>query len=106
MLKPNKKKPSGSGKHQRVHQKIGTKKFSIIRHFLKGLSLNRFEAEGLGDHCLNSTISALSSQHGLEFPRRWVKVPNRFGGETLCKEYTTSDDDKLKINKFLEVLNG
>ena len=68
--------------------------------------LNRFEAEKIGDHCLPSTISGLSTQHDLEFPRRWVKVPNRFGGETLCKEYTTSDDDKLKINKFLEVLNG
>ena len=68
--------------------------------------LNRFEAEKIGDHCLPSTISGLSTQHGLEFPRRWVKVLNRFGGVTLCKEYTTSDDDKLKINKFLEVLNG
>jgi len=34
MLKPNKKKPSGSGKHQREHQKIDTKKFNIIRDFL------------------------------------------------------------------------
>ncbi len=46
MSKQNKKKPSNSsGKSQRVNQKIGTKKFNIIQHFLKGLSLNRYEAE-------------------------------------------------------------
>ena len=81
-------------------------KNNTIMNALVEKPLTRFQAEQLGDHCLPSTISGLSSQHGLEFPRRWVKVPNRFGGETLCKQYTTSDDDKLKINKFLEVLNG
>jgi len=55
---------------------------------------------------LPSTISALSSQHDLEFPRRWVKVPNRFGGETLCKEYTANDEDKTYINKYLGVIDG
>ena len=64
-------------------------------------SLNRFQAEEEGDHCLPSTISSLAKQHGLELPRRWVNVPNRFGGETSVKEYFTSDEDKLKINKIL-----
>jgi|TARA_B110000003_G_C16129407_1_gene331099 hypothetical protein len=101
----NTKKPPQSDRTQGANKKTVSKNNTIMVALVEG-SLTRFDAEGLGDHCLNSTISALSSQHGLEFPRRWVKVPNRFGGETLCKEYTTSDDDKLKINKFLEVLNG
>ena len=32
MINPNKTKPSGSGKQQRVNQKIRTKKFNIIQH--------------------------------------------------------------------------
>lgn len=81
-------------------------KNNTILNALVDTPLTRFDAEGLGDHCLNSTISALSSQHGLEFPRKWVKVPNRFGGETPCKEYSTSDEDKLKISEILGVKNG
>ena len=99
------KKPPVSARTQRANTKSVTKNDTIMSELVER-PLNRFEAEKIGDHCLPSTISGLSTQHGLEFPRRWVKVPNRFGGETLCKEYTTSDDDKLKINKFLEVLNG
>ena len=81
-------------------------KNNTILNALVDTPLTRFDAEGLGDHCLNSTISALSSQHGLEFPRKWVKVPNRFGGETSCKEYSTSDEDKFKISEILGVKNG
>jgi len=29
----------------------------ILLHLLTGASLNRFEAERLGDHCLNSTMN-------------------------------------------------
>jgi len=99
------KKPLVSDRTQGANIKAVTENDTIMNALAEG-SLTRFDAERLGDHCLPSTISGLSTQHGLEFPRRWVKVPNRFGGETLCKQYTTSDDDKLKINKFLEVLNG
>jgi len=100
------KKPSGSGKQQRVQIKSGTQKYNILSYMREGNSLNRFEAFPLGCSCLNSFISATSDAHGLEFPRKWVKVPNRFGGETSVKEYSTSDEDKLKINKILGVLNG
>jgi hypothetical protein len=101
MSKSNNKKPSGSGKSQRAHQKIGTKKFNIIQHFLEGLSLNRFEAEALGDHCLHSTVSTLVNKLGLEIPRKWEAVSNRFGGTTRVKRYWFSESDIAAIRKLL-----
>ena len=99
------KKPPVSARTKEA-KKGALSKNNTILNTLVDTPLTRFDAEGLGDHCLNSTISALSSQHGLEFPRKWVKVPNRFGGETPCKEYSTSDEDKLKISEILGVKNG
>jgi len=104
-MNSNTKKPPQSARTQGANNKTVSKNNTILNALVEG-SLTRFDAERLGDHCLPSTISALSNQHGLEFPRRWIKVPNRFCGETLCKEYTTSDEDKTYINKFLGVLDG
>ena len=101
----NTKKPPQSARIQGANIKTVSKNDTILNALVE-TPLTRFDAEQLGDHCLNSTISGLSKQHDLELPRRWVKVPNRFGGETSMKEYSTSDEDKLKINKILGVLNG
>ena len=99
------KKPPQSARIQGANNKSVSKNNTILNALVE-TPLTRFDAEGLGDHCLNSTISGLSKQHDLELLRRWVKVPNRFGGETSVKEYSTSDEDKTKINKILGVLNG
>jgi hypothetical protein len=99
-MSSNTKKPPLSARTKEANIKTVSKNNTIMVALAEG-SLTRFDAERLGDHCLPSTISGLSTQHGLEFPRRWVKVPNRFGGETSVKEYFTSDEDKLKINKIL-----
>jgi len=48
MLKPNNKKPSGSGKQQKAHLRTGSKEFTIIQYLLLGNSLHRFESETLG----------------------------------------------------------
>lgn len=94
------KKPPVSTKIEGANKKSVTKNNTIMG-ILLAQPLNRFQAEEEGDHCLPSTISGLSKIHGLEFPRRWIKIPNRFGSETFVKEYFTSDEDKLKINKIL-----
>ena len=104
-MSSNTKKPPQSARTQGANIKTVSKNDTILNALVE-TPLTRFDAEQLGDHCLNSTISGLSKQHGLELPRRWVKVPNRFGGETLCKEYTANDEDKTYINKYLGVIDG
>ena len=101
----NKKKPPVSAKIEGAKNKILNKNNTIMNELVTR-PLNRFQAEEIGDHCLPSTISSLKTLHGLEFPRRWVKVPNRFGGETSVKEYSTSEEDKRKIDEILGVMNG
>ncbi len=60
----------------------------ILSHLLSGASLNRFEAEKLGDHCLNSTISTLANKHGLVIERHSENVPNRWGKPCTVTRYT------------------
>lgn len=61
-------------------------KIQTIFDALQRRSLNRFEAEKLGDHCLNSTISELRKD-GHTIIGEWEYVPNRFGGTTKVKRY-------------------
>ena len=101
-MKTDNKKPLVSGRTQGANKKENSvKKNHTIMNELVTRPLNRFQAEEIGDHCLPSTISSLKTLHGLEFPRRWVKVPKRFGGETSVKEYSTSEEDKRKIDEIL-----
>ncbi len=63
-------------------------KLDTIRRLLcEGMSLNRFEAERYGDHCLNSTIAELRSRHSLDIVSDWEEVPNNFGRVTRVKRY-------------------
>lgn len=62
-----------------------TKKDTIL-NILRQRSLNRFEAEAFGDHCLHSTISTLKAE-GHIFDARPEKVPTRFGRPTQVKRY-------------------
>ncbi|WP_292934530.1 helix-turn-helix domain-containing protein [Noviherbaspirillum sp.] len=64
----------------------GTKESIILTIMRAGQSLNRFEAERLGDHCLHSTISTLRSK-GYLFRDEWEWVPTRFGKEVHVKRY-------------------
>jgi hypothetical protein len=63
-----------------------TKESSILKVLLEGRSLNRFEAEPLGDHCLHSTIATLRSK-GYLFYDQWERVPTRFNKEVRVKRY-------------------
>lgn len=64
-----------------------TKIKSILAAFLSGTSLNRFEAEGLHDHCLHSTVSSITA-YGITISREWETVPCLRGRSRVrCKRY-------------------
>ncbi|CAL94483.1 hypothetical protein [Azoarcus olearius] len=54
-----------------------TKKAIILGALCDPHGLNRFEAERIGDHCLNSTIAALRAA-GCAIHSEWETVPTRF----------------------------
>jgi hypothetical protein len=63
-----------------------TKESIIFDVFKSGRTLNRFDAEYLGDHCLHSTISTLRKK-GAKFLATWEEVPTRFGMIARVKRY-------------------
>ena len=63
-----------------------TKQQAVIEATSTKQGLNRFEAQAIGDSCLNSTISNLSKM-GYQFRTERETVPNRFGGQTHCNRY-------------------
>lgn len=62
-----------------------TKKAAIVEALRQG-SLNRFQAERLGDHCLNSTISELRAE-GYLIHAYDELVMTRFGRNVRVKRY-------------------
>lgn len=40
--------------------------------------LNRFEAERIGDHCLNSTVADIRKTYGSKLLQQWETVPSRY----------------------------
>jgi hypothetical protein len=66
--------------------------------------LNRFEAERIGDHCLNSTISALANDHGLAFERTPEKVPNNWGRPCDVIRYGLPESQHAQADQALALM--
>jgi len=65
-----------------------TKLATILREFLRGRNMNRFEAEAHNDHCLHSTVSTLQNGYGIQIERMFETVPCLRGRRTVrCKRY-------------------
>ncbi|WP_137804030.1 hypothetical protein [Pseudomonas sp. G(2018)] len=76
----------------------------ILIHMAMGASLNRFEAEDLGDHCLNTTISVLGKRFGLIIERHYERVPNRWGKPCRVKRYSLPFSERENAYKVLAYL--
>lgn len=53
-----------------------SKKDAVLEALKAATGLNRFEAERIGDHCLNSTVATLRRSHTIR--DEWETVPCRF----------------------------
>jgi len=53
--------------------------------------MNRFDAEQLGDHVLNTTVSMLEKR-GVRISRKLIEIEGRFGSFHCC-EYWIDDAD-------------
>lgn len=70
-----------------------------------GHKVTRFDAEWVGDHCFNTTISELQLMEGIQVKREQTKVPNRFGGLSHCKRYWLDESLIAKAESFLGIVN-
>lgn len=96
-----------SGRHS--HDSASpTKIGSMLKLFVNGRSLNRFEAELYYDHCLHSTVSKLQDW-GLKVDRQWEQVPCLGAREQVrVKRYwLRCDPDNLQLaRKLLSAWEG
>lgn len=76
----------------------------ILAHLLAGASINRFEAEDLGDHCLPSTISRLQKR-GLLIERQLEPVPNGWGEPCRAARYRLPASEHDKARTVMALVN-
>lgn len=74
-------------------------KASVIAEALLAGSLNRFEAEDLGDHVLPSTVSELRKS-GITVHGAWEKVGTRFGVEAKVMRYSIPKTQAGKVERL------
>lgn len=74
---------------------------NILFCFAIGGTLNRFEAERIGDHCLNSTISTIRNRLNIPLADSWERVPNRFGTLTPVKRYLLLPEERKLAIRYL-----
>ena len=67
------------GKANNSKRKVITKLDRVINLMkTRPEGLNRFEAEGFGEHCLNSTAAVIRNIYGDKLIQRWETVPTRY----------------------------
>lgn len=77
------------------------KQARILLALYRGQRLHRFQAEVVGDHTLNSTISTLANRYGLLFERARMKVPTRFGRPVSVIEYGLAASSREAAERLL-----
>ncbi|SEJ57179.1 hypothetical protein SAMN04244572_04518 [Azotobacter beijerinckii] len=98
--------PEESASPAELLDKAPTKIARVLAYLLAPCnSLIRFEAEALGDHCLNSTIAKLTHDYGLEFQRQPEKVPNRWGTPCDVTRYSLPESQHQRARVVLALLN-
>ena len=84
--------------------KHSSKQDRMLRLFVSGARLHRFQAELYGDHSLHSTISSLQQRHHIYFDRVFIEVPTRFGTNAHVKEYCLAGENLAKARTYTEAI--
>jgi len=69
----------------------------------RGFKVTRFDAEHIGDHCLNSTVSEIEHLDGVRISRKKTKRPTRFNKAIDCNEYWIAESELMNARKALTV---
>ena len=78
---------------------------NILIQFLDGHTLNRFEAEKLNDHCLNSTVATLG-KFGILIDRKFEIVPCLGGKATISLKRYWLKPEPENISNALDLICG
>ncbi len=106
MKKATRSEEQSSQSHgQHITSKAPTKIARVLEYQVFSGSLNRFEAERIGDHCLHSTISSLAHSYGLTFTRTPEKVPNHWGQPCDVIRYGLPASEHRRALLVLDMLN-
>ncbi|WP_412460682.1 hypothetical protein ACK2SD_20300 [Pseudomonas sp. SC11] len=76
----------------------------VLAYMLNDGSLQRSEAERMGDHCLQLTISSLANSYGLKFQRQLERVPNHWGEPCTVTRYTLPAGERRRASAMLDML--
>lgn len=78
----------------------------ILAILISGRSLNRFEAERFGEHCLHTTISALANKYDLLFIRTPEAVPTNWGASCRVIRYQLAPSHLGRARTLLRILSA
>lgn len=89
-----------------AHAPAPNKICRVLAYLVAGKSLNRFEAERIGEHCLHSTISRLANQYGLSVARNAESVPNNWGRPCRVVRYWLGASERKRGKVLLSFLSS
>ena len=104
MKKATRSEEQSSQSHDESSTEAPSKIARILAHLLTGASINRFEAERIGDHCLPSTIAVLANRYGLPIERKQERVPNRWGAPCTVTRYSLPPSQHKRARAVLVAL--
>jgi hypothetical protein len=81
--------------------RAGSKLARVLTALVEGQKLNRFDAERLGDHVLNTTVSMLAKR-GVRISRRLIETRGGYGSFHCCEYWIDANDLHLAIRLLPE----
>ena len=80
-----------------------SKRHTILFAIALGMSLTRFTAEHLRDHCLNTTVSEIKTRDGIFVSNKQISFINSAGHMVHCKLYWLEPDQQERALNILGV---